>query len=55
MDMIDPLKKAKESARLRSDEERRQLLADAKILTKEGYYNSRFFSKETVEKSKKFA
>ncbi len=55
MDMVDLLKRAKESARLRSDEERRQLLVDAKILTKEGHYNSRFFSKETVEKSKKTA
>lgn len=52
MDMIELLKRAKESAKNRTDEERRQLLIDAKILTKKGHYNSRFFSKETVEKSK---
>ncbi|ELY4929540.1 MULTISPECIES: hypothetical protein [Enterobacterales] len=53
MDMVELLRRAKESAKHRSDEERRQLLIDAKILTKEGHYNSRFFTKETVEKSKK--
>jgi hypothetical protein len=55
MDMVELLKRAKESAKVRTDEERRQILIDAKILTKEGNYNSRFFSKETVEKSKKTA
>ena len=53
MDMVELLRRAKESAKHRSDEERRQILIDAKILTKEGHYNSRFFTKETVEKSKK--
>lgn len=52
MDMIELLRKAKESAKNRTDKERRQILIDAKILTKKGHYNSRFFSKETVEKSK---
>ena len=52
MDMLELLKKAKESAKNRTDEERRQILIDAKILTKKGHYHSRFFTKETVEKSK---
>lgn len=52
MDMNELLRKAKESAKNRTDEERRKILIDAKILTKKGHYNSRFFSKETVEKSK---
>lgn len=34
MDMVELLRRAKESAKHRSDEERRQLLIDAKILTK---------------------
>lgn len=52
MDMTGLLRKAKESAKNRTDEERFQLLVDAKILTKEGYFDPRFFSKETVRKSK---
>lgn len=55
MDMVELLKRAKESARVRTNKERLQILVDAKILTREGHYNSRFFSKETVEKSKKVA
>lgn len=52
MDMTELLRKAKESAKNRTDEERFQLLVDAKILTKEGHFDPRFFSKETVRKSK---
>lgn len=52
MDMTELLKRAKESAKNRTDEERFQILVDAKILTKEGYFDPRFFSKETVRKSK---
>lgn len=43
MDMNELLRKAKESAKNRTDEERRKILIDAKILTKKGHYNSRFF------------
>lgn len=52
MDMIELLKRAKESAKNRTDEERRQLLIDAKILTKKGHYNSRFFQKKQSKKAK---
>lgn len=52
MDMTELLRKVKESAKNRTDEERFQLLVDAKILTKEGHFDPRFFSKETVRKSK---
>lgn len=52
MDITELLRKVKESAKNRTDEERFQLLVDSKILTKEGYFDPRFFSKETVRKSK---
>lgn len=52
MDIEDLTKKVKELAAKRTDEERLKLLVDAKILTKNGTFNSRFFSKETVDKSK---
>ncbi len=52
MDMDELLKRAKKSAKNRTPEERFQLLVESKILTKNGTYNSRFFTKETVEKSK---
>lgn len=52
-DIDELLKKVKESALKRTDEERRQLLIDAKILTEEGIFHPDFFSEETVESSKK--
>lgn len=52
-DMTELLKKAKESSLKRTDEERRQILIDAKILTEEGVYHPNYFSEETVEKSRK--
>lgn len=51
-DMTELLKKAKESALKRTDEERRQILIDAKILTEEGIYHPDYFSEETVEASR---
>lgn len=51
--MTELLKKAKESALKRTNEERRQILIDAKILTEEGVYHPDYFSEETVEKSRK--
>ncbi|WP_156168767.1 hypothetical protein [Yersinia pekkanenii] len=52
MDMEELLRKARESAKNRTPEERFKLLVESKILTKNGTYNTRFFTKETVEKSK---
>lgn len=52
-DMTQLLKKAKESALKRTDEERKQILIDAKILTEEGIYHPDYFSEETVNKSRK--
>lgn len=52
-DMTELLKKAKESSLKRTDEEKRQILIDAKILTEEGVYHPDYFSEETVEKSRK--
>lgn len=52
MDIEDLTKKVKELAANRTDEERLKLLVDAKILTKNGTFNSRFFSKETIAKNK---
>ncbi|MDF9346437.1 hypothetical protein OH693_08490 [Escherichia coli] len=54
MDIEDLTKKVKELAAKRTDEERLKLLVDAKILTKNGTFNSRFFSKETVAKKVKY-
>jgi hypothetical protein len=38
--------------KIRTPEQRAALLVKAKILDKNGNYDARFFSKETVEKSK---
>ena len=40
--MTELLRKAKESAKNRTDEERFQLLVNEKILTKEGYFDLYF-------------
>ena len=47
------LKEVKASAKNRTKEQRRQLLIDAHILDKDGVYDKNYFSKETVERSKK--
>ncbi len=44
--------RVKKAAGNRTDEERLQLLKKAKILTQDSLYNSRFFTKDTVNKSK---
>ncbi|MET4058235.1 hypothetical protein ABIC12_002731 [Pantoea agglomerans] len=45
--------KIREESKNRTSKERFELLVEAKILTRQGNYNSRFFSKETVAKSKR--
>lgn len=46
------IEKVKDRAKTRSKEERKNLLIDAEILTKEGFYDPRFFSRETLELDK---
>ena len=49
----DLIRKIEESDKHLSDEERTKRLIAARILTEEGYYDKRYFSQESVEKSKK--
>jgi hypothetical protein len=53
MDIELLIKKVKKKLSKMTKEERRKLLIDAKILTEDGEYHPDFFTKETVEKSKK--
>ena len=56
MSIIELINKAKISASTRTREERVQLLIDAHILDSTGsHYDEKYFSKETVERSKKTA
>ncbi|MDD5035368.1 MAG: hypothetical protein PHE55_11495 [Methylococcaceae bacterium] len=48
----DTLTKARLSARIRTPEQRFELMKEAGILDDEGYYSSTFFSPETVEKDR---
>ncbi|GEM_PF-1930804 len=53
MSIIELIEKAKISASKRSKEERTQLLIDAHILDRTGqHYDEKYFSKETVKRSK---
>ena len=52
MSITELLEKAKHSASTRTPRERKRILIEAKIITKEGRYNSRYFSKETLEANK---
>ncbi len=52
MSIVELMNRAKESASKRTDEERNRLLIEARILDEDGNYDARYFSKETVEKSK---
>jgi hypothetical protein len=52
MSMVELMNKVKESASKRTDEEWNRLLIEARILDKDGNYDARYFSKETVERSK---
>jgi hypothetical protein len=55
MSVIELMQKAKVSASKRTKVERKKLLVEAKIITKNGTYNARYFSQETVSKSKSIA
>jgi hypothetical protein len=52
MSIVELMERAKISASKRTKKERKRLLIEAKIITKNGTYNSLYFSKETVEESK---
>jgi len=45
--------KVQEAEKKRTPKQSRELLIKARILDKNGHYDSRYFRKETVEKSKK--
>lgn len=51
MTIVELTAKVKAAAQQRTADERFELLKDARILTEKGIYNSRFFTRETVEKS----
>ncbi|BDY14001.1 hypothetical protein [Hydrogenimonas cancrithermarum] len=54
--LVDELiAKVKEAEKKRTPKQSRELLIKARILDKNGYYDARYFRKETVEKSKKQA
>ncbi len=40
------------SEKKRTNKERRELLVKAHVLNQDGYYDAKYFRKETVEKSK---
>lgn len=46
------IEKIKNSSVSRTQKDRLELLRDAYILDKDGYYHPEFFSKETVEKDR---
>lgn len=52
LEPFELLQKIKEKCENRTKEERFQFLIDAKILNKKGFFDKRFFSKETCEKSR---
>ncbi len=52
MSITELMKKAKESARKRTREDRKRLLVKAHILDTDGYYDAKYFSKKTVTKSR---
>jgi len=52
MSVDELIKKVKESSNKRTLNEKKDILIKAKILNNDGYYDSRFFTSETVEKSK---
>lgn len=52
MSVTELLVRAKKSASTRTKEDRKKILVEAKIITRKGTYNSRYFSKETVEENR---
>lgn len=53
MSIVELTKKMQESAEQRTHAERMELLKEANILDKDGYYCEEFFSRQTVEQDKK--
>ena len=53
MSIVELMEKAKLSANKRTKQDRKQLLVIANILDSNGIYDSRYFSEQTVNKSKK--
>lgn len=51
MPVVDLIARVKSSAKTRTISDRRKLLVSAHILDENGRYDSRFFSKTTVESS----
>jgi len=52
MSIVELMKKAKKSASERTRQDRKKLLVDAHILDSNGNYDSAYFSKSTVQRSK---
>lgn len=52
MSITELTQRIRQAAKHRSPEQERELLRKAHILDDNGYYCARFFSKETVRKSK---
>ena len=52
MSIEELIVKVKEAEKKRTPQQRRELLIKAHILDNDGYYDARYFRKETVEKSK---
>ncbi len=52
MSITELMEKAKISASNRTREDRKKLLVEAHILDADGYYNAKYFSTNTVKKSK---
>jgi len=52
MSITELMEKAKISASKRTQQDRRKLLIQARILDSDGVYDSRYFSEQTVNKSK---
>jgi len=53
MSITELLSKAKVSASRRTRQDRHKILIEAKIITSRGTYNTRYFSKKTIEENKK--
>jgi len=52
MSITELMEKAKISASKRTQQDRRELLIQARVLDSDGVYDSRYFSEQTVNKSK---
>lgn len=52
MSITELMQKIEASSKTRTDAERKELLRKAHIIDKDGYYDSRYFSSETVAKDR---